>query len=76
MRSMISSRLRVVRAAENAKVATVLFDPRILRHSGICGAADEEVLKNVHIKKSTISSVRHVPATASLFGSNHSTVII
>ncbi len=35
-----------------AKVATVLagFDPSILRHSGIWGAADEALLNTVHMK--------------------------
>ncbi len=37
------------RLAVNAEVATVLgFDPSILWHSGIWGAADEAVLNNVH----------------------------
>ncbi len=27
------------------------FDPSILRHSGICGAANETVLNKVHLKK-------------------------
>ncbi len=40
------------RLAVNAKVATVLgFDPSILRHCGIWGAADEAVLNNGHKKK-------------------------
>jgi hypothetical protein len=32
-----------------------LFDPSILQHSGIWGAADEAVLNNVHLKKKQLS---------------------
>jgi hypothetical protein len=40
------------RLTANAVVATVLgFDPSVLRHSGIWGAADEAVLTIVHKKK-------------------------
>ncbi len=40
------------RPTVNAEVATVLgFDPLILRHSGIWGAADKAVLNTLHRKK-------------------------
>jgi hypothetical protein len=43
------------------KVAVPGFDPSILRQSGMCGAADESVLNNVHKRKHPKNPPSKVP---------------
>jgi hypothetical protein len=46
----------IVRASDSQCRNCPGFDPSILRHSGICGAADEAVLNFVHKKRKSKKS--------------------